>query len=623
MPRDRSLPSPGQLAQDVLAAVRKAGHAGITSQQLALQLGFKDKGQRYLIFDALDALLDAGKVQSGKKGRFTSLGGSDAIEGRIDIIASGAGYVRVEGGEEDIFVHTRNVGMALHGDTVLVKVSGGRGSRAEGKVMEVLKRRRTEFVGTVHKQQGRLLLVPDDQRVKRPFFIPADSALGAKDGDKAIIELGEWKDTRDLPRGKVVRVLAPLIGYLMARALYDAAERGVRVRLLLDDMNAKDKDALMMALDAHPNIEIRLYNPFRNRSGIARTLELVQRAFSVNHRMHNKSWIADGRIAIVGGRNIGEEYFSARSDVNFQDLDLLVAGPAVEQANRIFDDYWNSGAAIPISALAFYTDAQLRLLVRASDHEAQRRAARPYLQRVAESRHRQRPSPEPLHWSGNIRILSDPPMKHRDDDRSTWLVSALVGQLRSAHHKALLISPYFVPGNEGLEGLSAMSARGVQVGVVTNSLAANDVAAVHGGYMGYRVPLLKAGVHLYELKAQGRSSDAGLFGSSGASLHTKAFIVDDRRGFVGSFNLDPRSAYLNTEMGVQFDDPVLGARLREEYLRLAGPQHSWWLSLGPGDQLRWLEREPPVHWVPSEPGATPRKRGLSRVISWLPVESQL
>ena len=135
-----------------------------------------------------------------------------------------------------------------------------------------------------------------------------------------------------------------LVGHLMAKALYDAAERGVRVRILLDDMNAKDKDALMMALDAHPNIEIRLYNPFRNRSGIARTLEMIQRAFSVNHRMHNKSWIADGRVAIVGGRNIGEEYFSARNDVNFQDLDLVVAGPAVEQANRIFDDYWNSAA---------------------------------------------------------------------------------------------------------------------------------------------------------------------------------------------------------------------------------------------------------------------------------------
>lgn len=414
-----------------------------------------------------------------------------------------------------------------------------------------------------------------------------------------------------------------LIGHLMAKALYDAAERGVRVRILLDDMNAKDKDALMMALDAHPNIEIRLYNPFRNRTGILRMVEMVQRFFSVNHRMHNKSWIADGRVAIVGGRNIGEEYFSARTDVNFQDLDLLVAGPAVEQANRIFDDYWNSETAIPVSALAFHTDAQLRLLVRESDHEAQRDVARPYLARVAESRKRQRPSPEPLRWSGAVRIVSDPPMKHRKDDRAAWLVSTLISELQAARHKALLISPYFVPGNEGLDGFSAMSGRGVQVGVVTNSLAANDVAAVHGGYMGYRVPLLEAGVHLYELKAQGQSGDAGVFGSSGASLHTKAFLVDDRRGFVGSFNLDPRSAYLNTEMGVLFDDPVLGAQLRDEYLRLADPRHSWWLALDDRRRLRWLEREPPPHWVEAEPGATAHKRWLSRVISWLPVESQL
>ncbi|MBN7831949.1 phospholipase D family protein [Stenotrophomonas maltophilia] len=413
-----------------------------------------------------------------------------------------------------------------------------------------------------------------------------------------------------------------LIGHLMAKALHDAAERGVRVRILLDDMNAKDKDALMMALDRHPNIEIRLYNPFRNRTGILRVVEMVQRFFSVNHRMHNKSWIADGRVAIVGGRNIGEEYFSARTDVNFQDLDLLVAGPAVEQANRIFDDYWNSEAAIPVSALAFHTDAQLRLLVRESDHEAQRDVARPYLARVAESRQRQRPSPEPLHWSSAVRIVSDPPMKHRSDDRAAWLVSTLISELQAARHKALLISPYFVPGNEGLDGFSAMAGRGVQVGVVTNSLAANDVAAVHGGYMSYRVPLLEAGVHLYELKAHGQSGDAGMFGSSGASLHTKAFVVDDRRGFVGSFNLDPRSAYLNTEMGVLFDDPVLGAQLRDEYLRLADPRHSWWLALDDRG-LRWLEREPPPHWVEAEPGASLGKRWTARAISWLPVESQL
>jgi len=190
-----------------LAAIRRSGHAGITSQQLALQLGFKDKGQRYLLFDAIEALLDEGRIESGKKGRYTAQGGKDSVEGRIDIIASGAGYVRVEGGEEDIFIHNKNVGVALHGDRVLVKVMSSRGSRAEGKILSILERRRTEFVGTIHKQQGRLMLVADDQRVQRPFFIPPHESLNAQEGDKAIIALGEWKDSRDIPRGKVTRVL--------------------------------------------------------------------------------------------------------------------------------------------------------------------------------------------------------------------------------------------------------------------------------------------------------------------------------------------------------------------------------------------------------------------------------
>jgi len=207
MPKQRSESTPSRLAQDVLAAIRKSGHAGVTSQQLALQLGFKDKSQRYLLFDAIDGLLDEGRIQSGKKGRYTAQGGSDSIEGNIDIIASGAGYVRVEGGTEDIFVHGKNVGTALHGDRVLIKLVGGRGSRAEGRVLEVLARRRTEFVGTIHKQQGRLLLVADDHRVQRPFFIPPNESLNAQEGDKAIIVLGEWKDSRDVPRGRVTRVL--------------------------------------------------------------------------------------------------------------------------------------------------------------------------------------------------------------------------------------------------------------------------------------------------------------------------------------------------------------------------------------------------------------------------------
>ena len=418
-----------------------------------------------------------------------------------------------------------------------------------------------------------------------------------------------------------------LIGHLMAQELYQAAERGVRVRLLLDDMNAQDKDALMMALDEHPNIEIRLYNPFRNRDGLWRLVEMVQRFFSVNHRMHNKQWIADGRVAIVGGRNIGEEYFSARSDVNFRDLDLLVAGQAVQQANGIFDAYWNSEAAVPVAALAFHTPAQLRLLMLESAHEAKLEAAQPYLQRVERSASARAfgLNEVNLHWSPNVEILSDPPMKHRRDDQANWLVTRLVRELGATRDKALLISPYFVPGDEGERGLAALVERGAYVGVVTNSLAANDVAAVHSGYMHYRLPLLQDGVHLYELKSRGHvGGGSGPFGSSGASLHTKAFLIDDQHGFVGSFNLDPRSAYLNTEMGVMFEDRALAAELRQEYLRLASPKLSYWVTRTDDNEVRWLEwaAQPPT-LLEREPDTSFKQRAVARVIGWLPLESQL
>jgi ribonuclease R len=207
MPKERSVE---HLVEEVLAAVRRSRSAGITSQQLALQLGFKDKGQRYLLFDAIDRLLDDGRIESGKKGRYTVVGeaGGNTAEGTIDIIASGAGYVRLgQAGFDDVYIGQRDVGTALHGDTVRIKVQGGRGTRSEGKVLEVLKRRRTEFVGTIHRHEGRTILVADDQRVQKPFFIPPADINGAKEGDKAIIELGEWKDARDMARGRVLRVL--------------------------------------------------------------------------------------------------------------------------------------------------------------------------------------------------------------------------------------------------------------------------------------------------------------------------------------------------------------------------------------------------------------------------------
>jgi putative cardiolipin synthase len=415
-------------------------------------------------------------------------------------------------------------------------------------------------------------------------------------------------------------------GRLLAREAYAAAARGVRVRILVDDLNAAGLDPQLMALDAHPHIELRLYNPFRNREGFARGIELVQRVFSVNHRMHNKAWIADGRVAIIGGRNIGEEYFQAASQFNFHDLDVLLFGPAVAQASTIFDDFWNSAAAVPIAALNQATPRELERFMSAADDAALQARARPYLARVAASRNVRgyRQGALAPHWSRQLQVVSDPPLKWSDDDRGDWLVTRLGRELAEVRHKALLISPYFVPGDSAAKALGGIARRGATVGVVTNSLAANDVPAVHGGYAGYRLPLLRDGVSLYEIKLRGMPEMAGALGSSGASLHTKAMVLDDARGFIGSFNLDPRSAYLNTEMGVWFDDPALAAEVRAEYLRLASPAHSYWVFRDRDGAARWLDRAAsPPRVLATEPDASLPRRALARVLGWLPIESQL
>jgi putative cardiolipin synthase len=436
-----------------------------------------------------------------------------------------------------------------------------------------------------------------------------------------------------------------LTGRLLGREAWLAAERGVRVRMLLDDMNGEGADAGLLALDAHPNIEIRLYNPFRNRSGPWRVLELIQRIYSVNHRMHNKAWIADGRVAVLGGRNIGEEYFDAAPDTNFRDLDVVLFGPAVTQASAVFDRYWNSDAVVPIAALADGAPQRLDALVKRVHDEAQGQAARRYLARMDASPtvHGYFAQQLAPHWSDRIQVISDPPLKWKDDsDRSGWLVTRLTRTLLDTRRKALLISPYFVPGDAGSAGLVRLVRdRHATVAVITNSLAANDVPAVHSGYMQYRDRLLDGGVHLYEIRAQAppakapgakpaaggdasAGSGSGLFGSSGASLHTKAFVVDDRHGFIGSFNLDPRSAYLNTEMGVQFDDPGIGAALRDEYLRLSSPKLSYWVFHDRAGDLHWLDRNArPPALLDREPDSTRTQRAIARVLGWLPIESQL
>ena len=460
-----------------------------------------------------------------------------------------------------------------------------------------------------HPGQTGTLLVNDGREA---FAARALSARGA--GRSLDLQYYLWHDD--------------LTGRLLALEAWRAAQRGVRVRMLLDDMNAHGLDQQLLALDAHPNIEIRLYNPFRNRTGVRRLLETLVRVFRVDHRMHNKAWIADGRVAVVGGRNIGKEYFDAASGTNFRDLDVVLMGPAVAGASAVFDRYWNSEAVVPIGELGQKDATRLQELVTAIQAQTRSAAAQTYLRRVEATPGVQAflaQQAQPF-WVSDIRVVADPPQKWSKDDRGEWLVHALAKVVEGTRQRASLISPYFVPGVGGTGMLNALEARGARVGVVTNSLAANDVPAVHGGYARYRERLLGGGVELYELRAQGASQteSAGLFGSSGASLHTKAFVVDGQRGFIGSFNLDPRSVALNTEMGVLFDHPGLGAALQAEYDRLAGPAFSYVVYADANGHLRWRDdgTSPPTVYT-GEPDASVWRRVTASVLRVLPIESQL
>jgi putative cardiolipin synthase len=402
---------------------------------------------------------------------------------------------------------------------------------------------------------------------------------------------------------------ADTTGKYLAHELLAAADRGVRVRLLVDDLDARAKNAGFAAIAAHPNIEVRLFNPFASRSGGLRLASEGARDFGrINRRMHNKSWIADNRIALVGGRNLGDEYFAASDEVNFVDLDFAMIGPVVRDVSASFDRFWNSSSVWPIELLDAdsVNDAALQRLRKSLDeHAASARESR-YAQALRGNDGIQRLAAGDwtLQWSAKYRFVSDDPAKVTMDERDAARASvgaAIVPLIRNAQHSLEIISPYFVPGEEGSKGLVARAGAGVDVGVLTNSLAANDVASVHGGYARHRQKLVEGGVKVWELKPLSRKpADASLTGSSGASLHTKALSADGNTLFVGSYNLDPRSTWLNSEQGVIVEDATLAAQLEEIFAQQTSGSRAWRVTLTDG-KLRWSDG---AETLDSEPQAT-------------------
>lgn len=363
---------------------------------------------------------------------------------------------------------------------------------------------------------------------------------------------------------------ADLTGKTLLGAVVAAADRGVRVRLLLDDLHLSGQDRALAAIDAHPNIEVRLFNPFANRG--ARWLDFATSFRRLDRRMHNKSMTADNQLSVVGGRNIGDPYFSADAASDFTDFDVLAGGPVVQQVSAVFDDYWNGAASYPAAALLPAPDdaqAEVEALRKYLDREAEQARGGEYAQELFTSGivRALEAGKLPAYW-GRGTVIADQAVKVTlpPEDDSTHAIPKLARLLGSAQQELSLVSPYFVPDRKSVEWLAALAQRGVHVRILTNSYAATDVSAVHAGYAPTRQALLEAGVELYELKPSAyaemaRTGHRSLISKSRASLHAKSYMVDRHLLFVGSLNLDPRSARLNTEMGVVLDSAALCATL--------------------------------------------------------------
>jgi len=411
-------------------------------------------------------------------------------------------------------------------------------------------------------------------------------------------------------------------GRLFMRSLRDAALRGVRVRLLVDDLNTAGADPMFQGLAAFDNVEVRLFNPFccARQSITARFAVSLADVRRLNHRMHNKLFIADGAIAVMGGRNIADEYFARSLSHNFVDMDVLIVGNVIGRLAAIFDDYWNSLQAYPIEAvlgpIADRRQARLGFDRLVDEGEQMMAVSVPPTDMLG-----QRPLAHELDagridlaW-GTATAFADEPAKvmavSAEQARAMSVQMNLMDRVAASRRRVVISSPYFVPGEAGVQAFSELERRGVSVVILTNSLAANDVPLVHIGYARYRVELLRMGVELYELSPEGVArGDVDAFpGMSHGRLHAKAAVIDDAMVYIGSMNLDPRSDSSNTELGIFAQCPDL-ARDIIRVIDASRQQSSYRLRFArDGTSLEWIATRGSESVVlTSEPEVTPLMR---------------
>jgi phosphatidylserine/phosphatidylglycerophosphate/cardiolipin synthase-like enzyme len=397
-----------------------------------------------------------------------------------------------------------------------------------------------------------------------------------------------------------------------------AADRGVRVRVLVDDLNTAGEDRRFMHLEQHANIDVRVFNPFAGgRSALwSRILTSISDIPRINHRMHNKLFVADNAIAITGGRNIGDEYFTRNKHSNFIDLDLVVAGPIVPQLSASFDAFWNSNYAYPISSLAAPVPAETTA---PAPLESSLTGDSAWLERELDAH------TLVLDWVPAT-VLADRPAKIASEaspEEEVTIANNIAALMRQAQQEVIVISAYFVPGKEGVALMRDLVERGVHIRILTNSLASTDSPLVYNGYSHYRVALLKLGVELREVRPKLGQKRPRFhpFRGSNASLHAKAFVIDQRTVFIGSLNMDGRSAKLNSELGIVIRSTEV-ARQVTSLLDDISADGSYKLALDRHDRIVWSSGDPaaPQIWHRDPETTRPQRFSLKLLAPFAPEE---